>query len=33
MLRFGETKLGKEKFDDAKKPMYFWEVNVDNTVM
>ena len=30
ILRFGETKLTKEKFYPAKKPVKIWDVNVDN---
>ena len=30
MLRFGETKVTKEKFYAAKKPTEIWDVNVDN---
>ena len=33
ILRFGETKVVKEKFYDAKKPINIWDVNVDNTVI
>ena len=33
MLRFGETKETKEKFYVAKKPIQFWDVNVDNTLI
>ena len=33
MLRFGETKVTKEKFYAAKKPIKIWDVNVDNTVI
>ena len=28
MLRFGETKVAKEKFCGAKKPINIWDVNV-----
>ena len=28
MLRLGKTKLTKEKFYDAKRPMNIWDVNV-----
>ena len=30
MLRFAETKLTKEKFYAAEKPIKIWNVNVDN---
>ena len=30
MLRFGETKIAKEKFYAAKIPIKIWGVNVDN---
>ena len=30
MLRFGETKIAKEKFYATKKPIKIWSVNVDN---
>ena len=33
MLRFGETKIAKEKFYAAKKPINVWDVNVDNIVI
>ena len=33
MLRFGETKVTKEKFYVAKKPIKIWGVNVDNIVL
>ena len=33
MLRFGETKIAKEKFYAAKKPINIWDVNVDNIVI
>ena len=33
MLRFGETKVTKEKFYAAKKPIKIWNVNVDNIVI
>ena len=32
MSRFGETKVTKEKFHAAKKPIKTWDVNVDNIV-
>ena len=32
MLRFGETKVTKEKFHTAKKPIKTGDVNVDNIV-
>ena len=33
MLRFGETKIAKEKFYAAKKPLNIWGVNVENIVI
>ena len=30
MLRFGETKVTKEKVYAAKEPLEIWDVNVDN---
>ena len=33
MLRFGETKVAKEKFCGAKKPINIWDVNVDIIVI
>ena len=33
MLRFGETKLTKEKLYTANKPTNMWDVNVDNIVI
>ena len=33
MLRFGETKVTKEKFYAAKEPLEIWDVNVDNIVI
>ena len=33
MLRFGETKIAKEKFYAAKKPIKIWDVNVENIVI
>ena len=30
MFRFGETKVIKEKFSDAKKTRKIWDVDVDN---
>ena len=33
MLRFGETKVTKEKFYTSKKPLKIWDVHVDNIVM
>ena len=33
MLRFGETKIVKDKFYAAKKPINTWDVNVDNKVI
>ena len=32
MLRFGETKIAKEKFYAAKKPIEIWDVNVAHIV-
>ena len=32
-MRFGETKVTKEKFYTAKKPIKIWDVNVDNVVI
>ena len=32
MSRFGETKVTKEKFHAAKKPIKTWDVKVDNIV-
>ena len=32
MLRFGETKVTKEKFYAAEKPIKIWDVNVDRIV-
>ena len=28
MLRFGETKIAKEKFNAAKKPIKIWDIKV-----
>ena len=33
MLRFGQTKIEKENFYAAKKPIEMWDVNVDNIVI
>ena len=33
MLKFGETKIVKEKFYASKKPLNIWDVNVDETVI
>ena len=33
MLKFGETKVTKEKIYAAKKPRKIWDVNVDNIVI
>ena len=33
MLRFGETKVTKEKFYAAKKLTKIWDVNVDNVLI
>ena len=33
MLRFGETKIAKEKFYAAKKTIKIWSVNLDNLVI
>ena len=33
MLRFGETKMAKEKFFAGNKPINIWDVNIDNTVI
>ena len=33
MLRFGKTKVAKEKFYGAKKTINIWDVNVDNIVI
>ena len=30
MLRFGKTKIAKEKFYAAKKPIKIWDVNFEN---
>ena len=32
-MRFGETKVIKEKHYAAKKPIYIWDVNIDNIVI
>ena len=33
MLRFGETKISKEKLYTAKKTINIWDVNIDNIVI
>ena len=33
MLQFGETKLTKGKFYNAKKPIKNWYANIDNIVI
>ena len=33
MLRFGKTKVAKEEFYDAKKPIKIWDVNVIRIVI
>ena len=33
MLRFGETKVAKEKCYGAKNPINIWDVNVDNILI
>ena len=33
MLRFGETKVTKEKIYAGKKPIKIWDVNADNIVI
>ena len=33
MLIFGETKIAKEKFYAAIKPINIWDVNIDNIVI
>ena len=33
MVRFGETKVTKEKFYAVKKPIKSWDVTVDNIVI
>ena len=33
MLRFGETKVTKERFYAAKKPIKIWDVDIDNIVI
>ena len=33
MLTSGETKVAKEEFYGAKKPINIWDVNVDNIVI
>ena len=33
MLTPGETKVAKEEFYGAKKPINIWDVNVDNIVI
>ena len=33
MLRFGKTKLTKEKFYDVKNPLTTWDVDINNIVI
>ena len=33
MLRFGKTKVTKEEFYGAAKPIRIWDINVDNKVI
>ena len=33
MVQFQKTKIAKEKFYDAKKPIKIWDVNVDDIVI
>ena len=33
MLKFGETKIAKEKFYATKAPIKTWVINVDNIVI
>ena len=33
MLRSGETKMAKEKFCAAKKPINIWDVEIDNIII
>ena len=33
MLNFCETKLAKEEFKGAKKPLNIWDVNINNIVV
>ena len=33
MLRFDETKVAKEKFNAAKKPINIWDVNIDDILI
>ena len=33
MLKLGETKIVKEKFYAAQKPIKIWDANVDNIVI
>ena len=33
ILRFGKTKVAKEEFYGAKKPIKIWNVNIDNIVI
>ena len=33
MFRFGKTKVAKEKYYGAKKPINIWDVNADNIVI
>ena len=32
-MKFGDTKVTKEKFYAAKKPIKIWDINVDNIVI
>ena len=32
-MRFGETKIARENYYAAKKPINIWDVNVDNIVI
>ena len=33
MVRFGKTKVAKEKLHGGRKPVNIWDVNVDNIVI
>ena len=33
MVRFGKTKVAKEKLYGERKPINIWDVNVDNIVI
>ena len=33
LLEYGQIKVAKEDFYDAKKPMKIWDVNLDNMVI